>query len=1471
MIPKPYILFLSLVYFFHSDKLHAQAPPNDVCTNASEIVISEDGFGLGEFTSSTSDLTEATREIGEKCSEKITDFGNCQKTVWYRFEINSTRNVSIELKQADNMFSLLNTGVTVYRSSSCENNNAGALMAGFLPILNFGISGNECLSAGTYYVQVSSRETTKRSIYLSLNVDLPKIRDYDSYKTPYFVKNTSDFNLYTQCTSIESYEASTNLPEGYTKSIWLKVPIASGLVSSSLSFRYNSETLAVRVFKSKVNEDSLESNKPFLFIGRYQSLSLYDEGCKLSSSDSVIIQVLLKADVDRFEATLSNNYPQNENVDWTSSLTPHRDTLTHSTYASRHFQKFLDCSSLLTNSHCDFIQSLYYSRQYYQLQEDVVLKYAGYVVLDMRDSGMLRVDNRSTTNSTVIYRGEVNGDCDLVEIDRNNSELTSYCVTPGLYTLVYLTQGYSQRPIAVRYDLLKVKKIPPKYYTPQTAEKLGSIDPLVGESIVSEDVYYTDEKQLIEVDGVTINEKMTFRELNMTNPGSISVQARACTFYLFKGSIAEGTAQKIDGWSYTTTYLKVGEQYVDRCLYLEKGIYTFVCVGDGPITTAACEGMSNNIAIVTHVPCSVSNSTPEGVVVLNQNRNILEICDTIQSRKSYQLYQTFCTDCYSKARNQENLGCLSEYDRQQGEYKYLTFSLPRNMSFGLGYYSSKLILYEGDIALNPELIDDESKKILNCDNGVFCNLKGGVVYTLLAYLPKRAEQSTTAIQMNFADQVATQNDFISQAIDLGSISSDTILRNGDSWISCHTNGYKDDLCFQFDNTSRFEPYNYLISFPDSINKPRVRNPKTVWYTFTTKVPCTVNLDYSFYSPGAYGPESYLIKYKGPTIDNFEDISVNGFDTSVTNFELISTSSNFFSKLLCEPGRYFIGLMEPNQNVWPKNSIVTLEVEEKKSPLPGDQCTDAIAVDVPVYGSYEVELNNYCHSYGGSPFEDDMSSAFATTWIKINAGGLDEFNIRVEVPAGFEFSLYGGDCGALTHIASSGDGYSYFTIGCLAAGNYYLQVHGSNSYTRSRLVEIEILEEKDSLCIPYDFTKPNASFTYTGGCGELRMIETHNTSTQGEDMEYYWLVNGSLIDSGFNFIFDNRASYILDNNEIGLIAINKVTKLSDTFSAIYQLDTTEYLFSISGPDSAFCFDETVLKVNTTFPYKLNYEWLDYYPLNEFSRTLIYDDTLKLLRLDTFSVYIAKAESENCHFSDTFKINFLKPFRLFEDTTLCRGEELVLPTTDDYRYIKSNYHGFFSSLDADISFSSAGKFWLEYNYKNCRNTDTFNIVFLTSESDSFLIEHCFENGLLQLDALEAQDYLWQEDESTSRFYWASEYKDYPVMFTTDNDCRDSLVFTIQNNCAFDAFVPNIFSPNSDGLNDGFKPIVKSEFERFEMEIYNRWGALIYETATSEPWNGMYGNGAVQNGVYIYKITVIEEDGTRHSENGTVMVLR
>lgn len=86
-----------------------------------------------------------------------------------------------------------------------------------------------------------------------------------------------------------------------------------------------------------------------------------------------------------------------------------------------------------------------------------------------------------------------------------------------------------------------------------------------------------------------------------------------------------------------------------------------------------------------------------------------------------------------------------------------------------------------------------------------------------------------------------------------------------------------------------------------------------------------------------------------------------------------------------------------------------------------------------------------------------------------------------------------------------------------------------------------------------------------------------------------------------------------------------------------------------------------------------------------------------------------------------------------------------------------------------------------------------------------------------------------------------------------------------------IPNVFTPNNDGINDRFVIEHKSIVE-FELNIRTRWGNSVYSTNDiNEYWDGRFKNSDCPDGVYYYTIKAKGAEGKIYNLNGTIQLIR
>ncbi|MFQ5335831.1 MAG: gliding motility-associated C-terminal domain-containing protein, partial [Flavobacteriales bacterium] len=103
--------------------------------------------------------------------------------------------------------------------------------------------------------------------------------------------------------------------------------------------------------------------------------------------------------------------------------------------------------------------------------------------------------------------------------------------------------------------------------------------------------------------------------------------------------------------------------------------------------------------------------------------------------------------------------------------------------------------------------------------------------------------------------------------------------------------------------------------------------------------------------------------------------------------------------------------------------------------------------------------------------------------------------------------------------------------------------------------------------------------------------------------------------------------------------------------------------------------------------------------------------------------------------------------------------------------------------------------------------------------------------------------------------------------ENGCPDSMTITIEVLLPSELTVPNVFTPNGDGINDVFT-IKNTAIASMHGSIFNRWGRKIYEwDGTDNFWDASGYNA----GVYYYIVTAVGVDMKEYELKGYVTVIK
>jgi gliding motility-associated-like protein len=111
-------------------------------------------------------------------------------------------------------------------------------------------------------------------------------------------------------------------------------------------------------------------------------------------------------------------------------------------------------------------------------------------------------------------------------------------------------------------------------------------------------------------------------------------------------------------------------------------------------------------------------------------------------------------------------------------------------------------------------------------------------------------------------------------------------------------------------------------------------------------------------------------------------------------------------------------------------------------------------------------------------------------------------------------------------------------------------------------------------------------------------------------------------------------------------------------------------------------------------------------------------------------------------------------------------------------------------------------------------------------------------------------------------------------TIHGCTDSAesIFIIED--VTTVYVPSAFTPNNDGINDMFGPVMTGIIvDDFHFTVFNRWGEMIFETDNpSEHWDGSYRNSEAKPDTYTWQLTYRSNNSLRKGrQSGTITLVR
>lgn len=253
-----------------------------------------------------------------------------------------------------------------------------------------------------------------------------------------------------------------------------------------------------------------------------------------------------------------------------------------------------------------------------------------------------------------------------------------------------------------------------------------------------------------------------------------------------------------------------------------------------------------------------------------------------------------------------------------------------------------------------------------------------------------------------------------------------------------------------------------------------------------------------------------------------------------------------------------------------------------------------------------------------------------------------------------------------------------------------------------------------------------------------------------------------------------------------------------------------------------------------------------------------DTSASLEVNSAGIYLVTATDRlSCKIRiDTFRLDFIDfDFPLQAIDSLCGDKTIKLNAfVPGAHYLWQD-----GSTDSIYEARRGGIYTVKVTIGSCSRTKSVNvnqIPFAVSLGNDLTICEELDSVVLR-PGIGNVDYRWQNGETGSSFV-VRETGHYSVSISKGDCFAQDDIFIRFIKCDRCLAIPNAFSPNNDGINDVFKPLLSCPVTSYELSIYNRWGQEVFHaTNPSTAWDGSYEGRPSSSDVFFYLLRISLQD--------------
>jgi gliding motility-associated-like protein len=298
----------------------------------------------------------------------------------------------------------------------------------------------------------------------------------------------------------------------------------------------------------------------------------------------------------------------------------------------------------------------------------------------------------------------------------------------------------------------------------------------------------------------------------------------------------------------------------------------------------------------------------------------------------------------------------------------------------------------------------------------------------------------------------------------------------------------------------------------------------------------------------------------------------------------------------------------------------------------------------------------------------------------------------------------------------------------------------------------------------------------------------------------------------------------------------------------------------GPDQEICPGASLVLDATTAG--ASYQWQD-------------GSTAPSFAVQQAGTYWVEVTVSACTISDTIVVTTtpLTVPELGPDLTLCEGDSTVLQVVPGAASVLWST----GSTDPEITVSSADQYSVTLSLNGCTTTDAIevNVVPFIDQIDLGPDRPICPGEKLTLGtATIAPEYVWSTGANTPTIQ-IEDAGLYVLSISGSCASASDTVLVFAGNCPPLVYVPNAFSPDGDGMNEVFGPVITGTIDDYELLVFDRWGEVIFTSNDrSAGWDGRVDGTDAQQGVYVWSLgyKAVTDVGVRQERiTGSVTLLR